>query len=71
MMASFPRMKSQWEEAFYMPKVTNARNDKAIIMVGHFVASHVSLSDLKQGIQDTLRAVNGFMKINDWGIHLD
>jgi hypothetical protein len=52
-------------------KVTNARNEKAIIMVGHHIASMVSLSDLKQGIQDTLRAINGFIKINDWGIHLD
>jgi hypothetical protein len=33
-----------------MMKVTNARNDKAIIMVGHQIASLLSLSDLKQGI---------------------
>jgi hypothetical protein len=71
MMASFPRTKSLWNDAFHMMKVTNARNDKAIIMVGHQIATPLSLFDLKQGIQDTLREVNGFIKINDWGIHLD
>jgi hypothetical protein len=54
-----------------MMKVTNTRNEKAIIMVGHHIATPLSLSDLKQGIQDTLRAGNGYIKINDWGIHLD
>jgi hypothetical protein len=70
-MASFPRTKELWDAAFHMMKVTNARNDNAIILVGHHIATPMSLSDLKQGIQDTLRAVDGFIKINDWGIHLD
>jgi hypothetical protein len=70
-MASFPRTKSPSDEAFYMTNVTNARNDKAIIIVGHHVATPLSLSDMKQGIRDMLRAVNGFMIINNWGIHLD
>jgi hypothetical protein len=54
-----------------MMKVTNARNEKSIIMVSHHIASTLSVSDLKQGIKDTLCTVNGFIKINDWGIHLD
>jgi hypothetical protein len=70
-MALFPRTKDLWDAAFHMMKVTNARNDNAIILVGHQIATPLSLSDIKQGIQDTLRAVNGFIKINDWGINLD
>jgi hypothetical protein len=70
-MASFPRTKGLWDKAFHMMKVTNARNDKAIIMVGHQLAIPMSLSDLKQGIQDTLRDVQGFIKFNDWGPNLD
>jgi hypothetical protein len=31
----------------------------------------LSLSNLKHGIQATLRSVNGFIKIHDWGPHLD
>jgi hypothetical protein len=54
-----------------MMKVTNTRNDKAIIMVGHQIASPMGLSDIKQGIKDTLRYVNGFIKINDWGSDLN
>jgi hypothetical protein len=53
-MATFPRTKDLWDAAFHMMKVTNARNEKAIIMVGHQIATPLSLSDLKQGIQDTL-----------------
>jgi hypothetical protein len=60
LMGLFPRTKSLWDDEFHM--MTNARNEKA---------TPLSLSDLKQVIQDTLRAVNGFIKINDWGIHLD
>jgi hypothetical protein len=70
-MVSFPGTKASWDTAFHMMKVTNARNNNAIIFVGHHIASPMSVSDLKQGIQDTLRSVNGFIKINDWGIHLD
>jgi hypothetical protein len=66
-----PRTKVLWDEAFHMMKVTNTRNEKAIIMVGHQITTLLSLSDIKQGIQDTLRAVNGFIKINDWDINLD
>jgi hypothetical protein len=54
-----------------MMKVTDARNDKAIIMVGHQLAIPMSLSDLKQGIQDTLRDVKGFIKFNGWGPNLN
>jgi hypothetical protein len=70
-MGSFPRTKELWEENFHMMKVTNIRNDKAIIMVGHQIASSMGLSDIKQGIKDTLRSVNGFIKINDWGSDFD
>jgi hypothetical protein len=70
-MAPFPRTKELWDAAFYMTKVTNTRNDNAIIMVGHQIATTTGLSDMKQGIHDTLRAVNRFIKINNWGIHLD
>jgi hypothetical protein len=71
-MVTFPRTKELWDVAFHMQKVTNARkNEKAIIMVGHHIATPLSLSDIKQGIHDTLCRVNGFIKINDWGIHLD
>jgi hypothetical protein len=70
-MASFPRTKELWEATFHMMKVTNTRNKKAIIIVGHQIASSLSLSDLKQGIKDTLQSVNEFIKINDWGSDLD
>jgi hypothetical protein len=70
-MASFPQTKELWDAAFHMMKGTNARNDNAIILIGHHIATPMSVSDLKQGIQDTLRSVNGFIKINDWGIKLD
>jgi hypothetical protein len=70
-MSSFPRTKASWEASFHMMKVTNTRNDKAIIMVGHQIASSIGLSDIKQGIKDTLNSVNGFIKINDWGSDLD
>jgi hypothetical protein len=64
-MKTFPRTKALWDEAFHMMKVTNTRNRKTIIMVGHQITTPLSLSEIKQGIQDTLRAVNGFIKIND------
>jgi hypothetical protein len=70
-MASFPRTKELWDAAFHMTKVTNTRNENAIIMVGHHIATSTGFSDMKQGIHDTLRAVNGFIKINDCGSHLD
>jgi hypothetical protein len=70
-MESFPSTKELWEAKFRMMKVTNTRNDKAIIMVGHQIASPMGLSDIKQGIKDTFRSVNGFIKINDWGSDLD
>jgi hypothetical protein len=31
----------------------------------------MGLSDIKQGIKDTLRSVDGFIKINDWGSDLE
>jgi hypothetical protein len=70
-MASFPRTKELWDAAFDMTKVNNTRNENAIIMVGHHIATSTGFSDMKQGIHDTLRSVNGFIKINDWGSHLD
>jgi hypothetical protein len=70
-MSSFPRTKKSWEESFHMTKVTNSRNERAIIIVGHKIALTMSLYDMKKGIQDTLKAVNGFIKINDWGENLD
>jgi hypothetical protein len=67
----FPRTKELWEATFHMMKVTNTRNKKAIIIVGHQIASSLSLPNLKQGIKDTLSSANGLMKINDWGSDLD
>jgi hypothetical protein len=70
-MESFPRSKQLWEATFHMMTVTNNRNDKAIIMVGHQLAIPMSLSGMKHDIKDTLRSVNGFIKITDWGSDLD
>jgi hypothetical protein len=70
-MVSFPRTKELWEATFHMMKVTNTRNEKAIIIVRHQIAWSLSLSDLKQGVKDTLQSVNGFIKFNDWGSDLD
>jgi hypothetical protein len=70
-MASFPRTKELWEGTFHMMKVTNTRNEKAILIVGHKIASTLSLSELKEGIKDTLQPVNGYIKFNDWGSDLD
>jgi hypothetical protein len=70
-MASFPGTKELWDAAFHMKKVTNTRNENAIIMVGHHIATSTGFSDMKQGIHDTLRAAKGFIKINDWGSHVD
>jgi hypothetical protein len=64
-METFPSTKELWEAKFHMMKVTNTRNDKAIIMVGHQIATPMGLSHIKQGIKDTLRSVIGFIKIND------
>jgi hypothetical protein len=64
-MTTFPRTQARWDDAFHMMKVTNPRNDKAIILVGLQIATTLSISDMKQGIQSTLKRVNGFIKIND------
>jgi hypothetical protein len=58
-MESFPCTKELWKAKFHMMKVTNTRYDKAIIMVGHQIASSMGLFDIKQGIKDSLRSVNG------------
>jgi hypothetical protein len=70
-MTNFPRTQEEWTENFFMTTVKNEKNVKAIIMVGHNVASSLSLSDLKHSIQPTLRATDCFVKINDWAEHLD
>jgi hypothetical protein len=70
-MDKFPRSQEAWTQAFHMTKVTNNRNDNVIIIVGHQIASSLSLSDLKHGMQTVLRQTNCFIKFNDWGAHLD
>jgi hypothetical protein len=71
MVAAFRRTNELWDATLHMTKVTNTRNENTIIMVGHHIANTTGFSDMQQGINDTLRAVNGFIKINDWGMHLD
>jgi hypothetical protein len=38
-MATFPRTQALWDAAFHMMKVTNPRNNKAIILVGLQIAT--------------------------------
>jgi hypothetical protein len=71
MMVTFSRTQTLWDQAFRMMKVTNPRYDKVIIMVGLQLAMTLSLSDMRQGIQSTLKQVNGFININDWFANLD
>jgi hypothetical protein len=42
-MGTFPLTQPRWNESFYLTTVTNERNSKAIIMVGHQLASSLSL----------------------------
>jgi hypothetical protein len=66
-----PRSQEAWAKSFHMKIVTNTRNLKAIIMVGHQLAMNILLSEMKQGIQMILRLVDGFVKYNAWNEHLD
>jgi hypothetical protein len=70
-LANFPCTQEEWTENVFMTTVKNEKNAKSITIVGHTVASSLSLSDLNHSIQLTLHATNCFVKINDWAEHLD